>query len=140
MANRDCLEWLRYSSMDIDASQQLYAQRINPRQRPIEIILYHCQQGAEKALKAFMVQNGQFPPKTHDLTELRLICKQWDSHFTNKRLVNHCDFLDPFGVVVRYPNYYLSLDSEHAKRGLNSAKRIYDFVCERLGLAKYYFQ
>ena len=140
MANKDCLEWLRFASMDIDASQQLYTQRINPRQRPVEIILYHCQQGAEKALKAYMVQNGRFPPKTHDLTELRLICKQWDSQFDNKRIINHCDFLDPFGVVVRYPNYYLSLDSGHANRGLNSAKRIYDFVCTRLGLAKNYFQ
>ena len=138
MASNDCLEWLRYASMDIDAAQQLYSQQQNPRQRPIEIILYHCQQGAEKALKAFMVQNGHYPPKTHDLQDLRLICKQWDTRFEYTRLVNHCDFLDPFGVVVRYPNFYMPLDSSHAARGLNSAKRIYDFVCERLGLKKVY--
>ena len=81
MASNDCLEWLRYASMDIDAAQQLYSQQQNPRQRPIEIILYHCQQGAEKALKAFMVQNGHYPPKTHDLQDLRLICRQWDIRF-----------------------------------------------------------
>ena len=69
MASQDCLEWLRYESMDIDSAQQLYTQQQNPRQRPIEIILYHCQQGAEKSLKAYMVQNGLFPPKTHALQD-----------------------------------------------------------------------
>ncbi|MCL2121233.1 MAG: HEPN domain-containing protein [Clostridiales bacterium] len=138
MASKDCLEWRRYASMDIDAAQLLYSQQQNPRQRPIEIILYHCQQGAEKALKAFMVQNGYFPPKIHDLNDLRLICIQWDAKFDSVRIVNHCDFLDPFSVVVRYPNFYNSLDSSHAVRGLNSAKRIYDFVSERLGLQKVY--
>ena len=138
MVRKDCHEWLRYAKMDIDAAQQLYSQQQNPRLRPIEIILYHCQQGAEKSLKAFMVQNSHYPPKTHDLQELRLICRQWDAKFNNIRFVNHCDFLDPFGVVVRYPNFYMSLDSSYASRGLNSAKRIYDFVCVRLGMQKVY--
>jgi len=138
MASNDCLEWLRYANMDIVAAQQLYSQQQNSRQRPIEIILYHCQQGAEKALKAFMVQNGHYPPKTHNLHDLRLICRQWDIRFDYARLVSHCDYLDPFGVVVRYPNFYMSLDSSHATRGLNSAKRIYDFVCERLGLQRFF--
>jgi len=124
--------------MDITSAQQLFSQQQNPRQRPIEIILYHCQQGAEKSLKAFIVQNGLFPPKTHDLQELRLICKQWDAKFDYTRLSNHCDYLDPYGVVVRYPNFYMSLDSSHATRGLNSAKRIFDFVHKRLGLKEVY--
>ena len=139
MVSDDCLEWLKYANMDIDAAQQLYAQRQNPRQRPIEIILYHCQQGAEKSLKAYMVQNGSFPPKTHELQKLRLICKQWNDKFDNYRLINHCTFLDPFGVRIKYPKHNMSLDSSQAARGLNSAKRIYDFVCVRLGIEKVYF-
>ena len=139
MVSKDCLEWLKYSVRDIDVAQMLYTQQQNPRQRPIEIILYHSHQGAEKALKAFMVQNGQFPPKTHELQELRLICKKWNAQFDSSRLINHCAFLDPFAVAVRYPSYRISLDSNQAARGLNSAKRIYDFVCSRLGLDSVYF-
>ena len=139
MVSNDCLDWLRFASMDIEAAEQLYEQQQNPRQRPIEIILYHCQQGAEKALKAYMVQNGQFPPKIHELQELRLICKQWNPKFDNIRLINHCAFLDPFSVAIRYPKHNITLDSAQAARGLNSSKRIYDFVCERLSLAKVYF-
>jgi len=140
MVSEDCLEWLMYASMDIDSAQQLYTQQQNPRQRPIEIILYHCQQGAEKSLKAYMVQNGFFPPKTHALQELRLICMQWNDLFGNARLFNHCTFLDPFGVRIRYPKHNISLDSSQAARGLNSARRIYDFVSERLGLKKTYYR
>ena len=138
MVSKDCCEWMKFASTDINAAQQLFSQQQNPRQRPIEIILYHCQQGAEKALKAYIVQNGSFPPKTHELQELRLLCKQWDSRFENVRLINHCAFLDPFSVVVRYPRHNISLDSNQASRGLNSAKRVYDFVCALLGLSKEY--
>ena len=35
MASKDCLEWLRYASMDIDAAQLLYSQQQNPRQWPL---------------------------------------------------------------------------------------------------------
>ena len=136
MASKDCLEWIKYANADLKAAQQLYSQQQNPRQRPIEIILYHCQQSAEKSLKAFMVQNGRFPPKTHELQELRLICKRWDSQFDNVRLIKHCAFLDPFSVIIRYPKHNLSLNSSHAARGLNSSIRIFDFTCARLGLVK----
>ena len=139
MVSKDCLEWMKFACADINAAQQLFSQQQNPRQRPIEIILYHCQQGAEKAIKAFIVQNGHFPPKTHELQELRLLCLQWDPCFDNSRLINHCAFLDPFSVVVRYPRHNITLDSSQASRGLNSAKRVYDFVSERLGLGKMYF-
>ena len=139
MANKDCLEWLRFAQMDIDVAHQLFSQQQNPRHRPIEAILYHCQQGAEKALKAYIVNNGQFPPKIHEMQELRIVCMQWDAKFDNARLTRYCALLDPFAVIVRYPKHNLTLDSAIAQRGLNSAKRIYDFVCERLGLDKAYF-
>ena len=139
MANNDCLDWLKFARMDIGAAQQLFSQQQNPRQRPIEVIMYHCQQGAEKALKAYMVNNGYFPPKIHEMQELRIICRQWDAKFDNVRLIGHCAFLDPFAVIIRYPKHNLSLDSLVAQRGLNSTKRIYDFVCERLGLNRVFY-
>ena len=139
MVSKDCLEWLRFARIDIDVAQQLFSQQQNPRHRPIEAILYHCQQGAEKALKAYMVNNGQFPPKIHEMQELRIICTKWDTKFNNVRIIRHSAFLDPFAVVIRYPKHNLTLDSSIAQRGLNSAKRVYDFICERLGLGRVYF-
>ena len=141
MVSKDCLEWLMFAKMDISAAHQLFEKQQNPRHRPTEIILYHCQQGAEKALKSFIVQNsGALPPKTHELQELRLLCRNWDIHFDSKRLIRHCAFLDPFAIIVRYPQHSLSLDSGHAVRGIRSAKRTYDFVCNHLGLQKTFYQ
>ena len=56
MITDDCLEWLSFARMDITAAQDLFYKQQNLHHRPIEIILYHCQQCAEKALKAFIVQ------------------------------------------------------------------------------------
>jgi HEPN domain-containing protein len=136
MVSNDALEWLRFARMDIAAAQQLYSQQQNPRHRPIEVILYHCQQGAEKALKAYIVQNGMLPRKLeiHDMQLLRGACTQWSGKFNSARIIDHCAYLEPFSVAIRYPKHNLSLDSSHAARGLNSAKRIYDFVCKQIGL------
>ena len=145
MASIDCLEWLKYARMDIDYAQQGFSQQQNPRHRPIELILYHCQQGAEKALKAYIINNlnvGIVLPRTlqtHDLQFIRQACLQWSQQFNNARLIRHCAYLDPFGVAIKYPYYNRSVDSSHATRGLNCAKRIYDFVCVQLNVKKVYF-
>ena len=139
MVSKDCLEWLEYARKDIGVADQLYEKQQNPRLRPHEAILFHCQQGAEKALKAYIVQGGTFPQKTHDLQDLLSVCVISDARFLSNRIGKHCAFLTPFAVIVRYPKHSIILDSVQSVRGLNSAKRIYDFVCERLGLSKVYF-
>jgi len=138
MVSKDCLEWLRFARMDIKAAHDLYSFQQNPRHRPIEIILYHCQQGAEKALKAFIIQHVMSIEglKTHDLQFLRETCVQWDVKYSKPRIIGHCALLDPFSVTIRYPKQGFPLDSGFALRGLNSAKRVYNFVCERLELGK----
>ena len=79
--------------MDIDYAQQGFSQQQNPRHRPIELILYHCQQGAEKSLKAFIINNldaGIVLPKalqTHDLQLIRRACEQWNVHFNSMRII-----------------------------------------------------
>jgi len=132
----DCLDWLRFARMDITVAQDLYTKQQNPRHRPIEVILYHCQQGAEKALKAFIVQHGTFTHdlQTHNLQVLRNACVKLDTNFCKSRIVGHCSYLDPFSITVRYPKHTLQLDSAIALRGINSAKRVYYFVCRRLKL------
>ena len=140
MVSYQTLEWLKFARRDIDAAQDLFTKQQNPRHRPIEIILYHCQQGGEKALKAFIVQNGMLTRnlQVHDMQVLRRACAQWSTQFDTARIIQHCANLDPFSVIVRYPFHNIFVDSTDAKRGLNSAKRVYDFVCEQLGLSKVY--
>ena len=61
--------WLQYAEGDLSTAAFLYEKQY-PRQ--LEIICYHCQQAAEKAIKALYIASG-IPggiPKKHDLSFL----------------------------------------------------------------------
>lgn len=59
-------EWLRVASDDLRLADAAIA-----LQPPITgLALYHAQQAAEKALKAYLVYRGRTFRFTHDLTEL----------------------------------------------------------------------
>ena len=60
----DVKEWVRFADMDV-----LSANHLNEIQhpKPLEIICYHCQQAAEKMLKALIITYDGELQKTHDL-------------------------------------------------------------------------
>ena len=51
-------EWLDFAYMDLSAAEHL----LTMRPLPVEIICYHCEQAAEKFLKATLVQFDREPP------------------------------------------------------------------------------
>ena len=134
-------EWVKYACNDLGVAIREMERECNPRHRVYEAVLMHCQQSAEKMLKAYVVKNiTNSNPKvfSHDLEAIRMECAKIDNSFNSSRFSNHLAFLAAF-VTVRYPDFAFSIDSSHATRGLNSAKRIYDFIAIRLGLDKEYF-
>ena len=70
-------EWLEFARMDLSAAEYL----LTMHPLPIEIICYHCEQAAEKFLKATLVQFDREPPKTHDLIQLCKLCCEIDAQF-----------------------------------------------------------
>lgn len=66
-------EWLEFAAMDLDSAQFL----LGMRPVPVEIICYHCEQAAEKLLKAVLVAVDVEPPKTHDLIQLCKNVRNW---------------------------------------------------------------
>ena len=125
-------KWVRYAQNNLDVALREMERKSNPRLRPYEIILYNCQQSAEKMLKAYLVMNGLQVPYIHDLPDLRDRCSQFDNSFNGQRIIDYCAFLTIF-ATVRYPDFTGSIDASHAKRGINCAKRVYGFVASRLG-------
>jgi len=91
-------EWLKFSDMDLMTAKHLW-ETMQPQ--PLEIICYHCQQAAEKALKAFLVYNCITPPRTHDLNDLRNICRNNDDNFDE--IIVSCMRLTDYSVQPRYP-------------------------------------
>jgi len=95
----------------------------------MEIICFHCQQAAEKYLKAFLVYNDEEPPKTHDLIELAKLCNAFKDDFS--LILPKCEYLFPFAVRTRYPSANDPEDGD-MKRALTYAHDIIVFVKERM--------
>lgn len=56
-------QWLAKARNDLlNADNNLNSEEI-----PFDTVCFHCQQAAEKFLKAYLVGNGQVYPTTHDL-------------------------------------------------------------------------
>ena len=67
---------------------------------PYDTACFHCQQAAEKYLKAILAYSGQPILRTHDLREIHLVCMKIEPEFTLSN-INVSD-LTPFGVELRY--------------------------------------
>jgi len=139
MLHNDVLSWIEYAKNDIDVAIREMEYVRSPRLRPYEIILHHCHQSAEKMLKAFILHSGDTVAQIHVLNTLRRTCAGYDNSFDGKRIKDYCAYLDVFWNI-KYPDFTVSVDASHATRGINGAKRLYDFVSERLGLGKVFFK
>lgn len=115
------LQWLNYAERDFASAQ--YLQGMYPP--PLEIICYHCQQSAEKFLKAFLIKSGKEPKRTHDLDELYKECIK-----INEKLMvieENCAKLTDFSVNTRYP-YDLDLNLDDVKMAIEDANKIKNYI------------
>ena len=92
-------EWLRFAQMDYDLACHAFH---NMHPKPLELICYHCHQALEKALKAILIQNGEDPPKTHDLRMLCKRCMEYEESIAE--LAPTCNLLTSYGVQPKYPH------------------------------------
>ncbi|GHT44279.1 HEPN domain-containing protein [Planctomycetales bacterium] len=91
------MEWLNIAEMDLSCAKHL----LTHYPLPIEIICYHCQQSAEKALKGLLVLNRQTPPRVHDLMVLLPLIEIYVSGIAD--FVPQCNVLNKYAVAPRYP-------------------------------------
>jgi len=118
-------EWLRYADNDLEAAHILSDH--HPMQ--IEIICYHCQQAAEKALKAFLLFHDREPPKTHSLENLVDLCREIANEFDD--ILDDCEYLNPFSVQPRYP-FGLEITEEDAISSISKCEKIVVFTKNRI--------
>ena len=94
--------------------------------------VYHCQQAAEKAVKAFLVHHGKPYEKTHDIEVLTDLAGEIDSKF--RTLVDAADALTPYATRFRYPNATFAVEPQPTEydEALKYAQTICDFVLNLL--------
>ncbi|MER3495057.1 MAG: hypothetical protein C4323_24395 [Mastigocladus sp. ERB_26_2] len=66
--------WLKKAQRDLSAAQKL------AEELP-DIAIYHCQQGAEKALKGFLVFHDTDPGDTHNINTLVKLASTFKPEF-----------------------------------------------------------
>lgn len=122
----ECRGWLDRVQADlISASVLLKADP--PR---TDTAIFHCQQAAEKALKAFLFWHDVLFRKTHNLRELGAACLQIDNSWMD--LLEQAEGLTQFAWVFRYPGEPEAPSQAETEDALMVARAVYDAVLDRL--------
>lgn len=91
---------------------------------------FHCQQCAEKYLKAFLTDHLIRFERTHVLADLLVLCMSVDKEF--KKIARDLSILEGYAVAIRYPGAIVSV--ELAEEAFKSADQVRKFVRSRLGI------
>jgi HEPN domain-containing protein len=92
--------------------------------------VFHSQQAAEKALKAFLAAYERPFPRTHDLDELGIAVVALDS--TLAAVVDRGKDLTPYAWRFRYPGAPLGPTEVEARQALTLARDVYEAIVSRL--------
>ena len=130
-------EWLTFARTDFNSAQYLASAPFHPK--PLNVICYHCQQAAEKAVKALIVYFGSQGgmPKVHDISFLlnqvkNLVAQKMGMEVTHDLLLK-ANSLTKYGIAPRYPNE-IEVDETQVKKALEDSEMILDWVNQVIGI------
>jgi len=114
--------WLEKASHDLESA------RLLPTPQPpiLDTACFHCQQAAEKLIKALLIWHECEPPRTHSLEKLFDAALPLDG-----RLVEHrspCERLSAYAVEIRYPDSAAEPTLEKAKAAFEAAESFFEFI------------
>jgi HEPN domain-containing protein len=117
LLRKEAAKWLRQAAKDRNAAQVL----VGPE--PSRSV-FHSQQAAEKAVKAFLTFH-QIPfRKTHDLADLGSQCVTVDPSL--ERILREVADLTDYASAFRYPDAPYEPDSDEAAAALATAAKLCD--------------
>ena len=120
-------EWIDKAKGDFHTASREARVRKMPN---YDAVCFHCQQCAEKYLKAFLQEQDQPLGRTHDLIELLELCLLLDPTFDIQR--DTLKDLTKYAVEFRYPGEMAV--REDARATLRAVRTFRDFIRQKLGL------
>ena len=127
------IKWVNIADRDLMAAEQ--GLRVYPVLS--EIVCFHCQQAAEKYLKAYLVKHQVEFHKTHNIMSLINLCSTVDRLFKDKLL--YADLLTDYAVEIRYPDEWYEPTIEEAKDAYRVACEVKQFVLDLIHMDKLEF-
>jgi HEPN domain-containing protein len=126
-AKRDEIRaWIAKAAQDLGAAEWLLTSP-DPFYSPVG---FHCQQAAEKVLKAYLTWRDEPFEKTHSLVALVGKSLPFDAAFQALRVA--ATTLTPYAVNSRYPGDLMELTAMEAKEALELARQVQEFVLKLL--------
>jgi len=108
-------EWIQKAELDFQGARALSLRR---KVRFHDLVCFHCQQSAEKYLKARLEEAGCRIPRTHDLGDLLDLLLPLEPLWAALRPA--LDALSDYAVDFRYPGN--SANARDAKTAIQNAK------------------
>jgi HEPN domain-containing protein len=125
------LQWLVFADEDLELASNALNNNDNG---PYRLIAYHCQQCAEKYLKAYLVYHNVDFPYTHSIRRLLQLCARYA---TWPQSLENAKELTPYAITTRYPGEYEEVTEEEANRSISLAQQVRDCIrteLKKLGL------
>ena len=118
-------EWISKAEGDYRSAKALLYEIEVPE---IDAACFHCQQCAEKYVKAFLTEQDIEFPRNHDLVRFLELCLTVDESFEEIR--NNLRRLVNYGVIIRYPGLTVPLEMAH--EAFENANKVRRFVRKKL--------
>lgn len=125
VARELAVEWLGKADVDLSAASVLLSAG-----NLYEVVAFHAQQAAEKALKSYLVWHQVEFPKTHDISRLLALCASVETGLAES-LADAAE-LTPYGVEYRYPGEYPPVSRKAAEDSFACAQAAVGVIAGRL--------
>lgn len=119
--------WIRKSNEDLTIVKELL--NLDHELFSYDLVCYHCQQAAEKYLKAYLIYLEIPFPFIHDLTQLLQLILEKDHKA--EQLKECCFLLTPYSSQSRYPDNY-DADFSEAKEAFRYANEITSYLRNKM--------
>jgi HEPN domain-containing protein len=123
----DVRAWLRKAVLDLRAAEHAMSA---PEASLRSDVVFHAQQAAEKAFKAFLAWQDVPFRKTHNLEELGRACVTIDA--TLRAIVDRAAPLTEYAWRFRYPGEPSEPSREEADEALDTARVVLEVLASRL--------
>lgn len=124
---QDAHAWLAKAELDLKAAAH---EMTAPAEELWGDVMFHSQQAAEKALKAFLAWHDVPFRKTHNLEKLGQQCVALDA--TLQTVADQAAPLTEYAWRFRYPGETDDPDRAEAGKAVVAARSVYDAIVTRL--------
>ncbi|HNR88467.1 MAG TPA: HEPN domain-containing protein [Spirochaetota bacterium] len=117
-------DWLRFAVSDLEL-----ARRGRSPEVMLEILCFHAQQAAEKALKALIISTGLEVPRTHNIKTLLDIIAD---HASIPETLTAASLLTDYSVSSRYPGISEPVTDAEYDMAIHLAQMVIAWVRDEL--------